>query len=224
MRSCCGWSPGTARTTTRRSGLSPRALLDCGSVSPTIRRVAVFCASSPGVDPGLSRATYDVGRGLADRGIGLVYGGGGHGLMREVSQGALDGGGEVLGVIPRSMIEREWGRDDLTELHVVETMHERKAMMADLADAFLCLPGGLGTLEEVIEVWSWRCIGFNDDPVGFLNLGGTWTPLLEALGGLAVAGFIRREVLEDVVVADDLDAALAGLTARLGVTPGAELG
>lgn len=192
-------------------------------MSRHLRRVAVFCASSPGVDPALARLSYDVGRGLADRGIGLVYGGGGHGLMREVSQGALDAGGEVLGVIPRSMIEREWGRDDLTELHVVETMHERKAMMADLADAFLCLPGGLGTLEEVIEVWSWRSIGFNDDPVGFLNLAGLWTPFLDALGGLVDAGFIHRAVLEDVVVAEDLDTALAGLTARLGVTPGAKL-
>jgi uncharacterized protein (TIGR00730 family) len=188
-----------------------------------VRRVAVFCASSPGVDPAMARMAYDVGRGLAERGIGLVYGGGGHGLMRDVSQGALDAGGEAIGVIPRSMIEREWGRDDLTELHVVETMHERKARMAELADAFLCLPGGLGTLEEIVEVWSWRYIGFNDDPVGFLNSGGTWTPFLDSLHGLADAGFIRREVLDDVVVADDLDAALTGLTARLGTTPGAKL-
>ena len=185
-------------------------------MSETIRRLAVFCASSPGVDPGLPRHAYEVGRDLAERGIGLVYGGGGFGLMRDVSQGALDAGGEVIGVIPRSMIEREWGRDDLTELHVVDTMHERKALMADLADAFLCLPGGLGTLEEIIEVWSWRSIGFNDDPVGFLNLGGLWTPLLEALDGLVDAGFIRREVLDDVVVADDLGVALTGLTERLG--------
>lgn len=163
----------------------------------------------------MARRSYDVGRGLADRGIGLVYGGGGFGLMGEVSQGALDAGGEVLGVIPRSMMEREWGRDDLTELHVVETMHERKAMMAEFADAFLCLPGGLGTLEEIIEMWSWRQIGFNDDPVGFLNVGGIWTPLLSALGGLVDAGFIRREVLDDLVVAKDLDEALTGLTNRL---------
>jgi uncharacterized protein (TIGR00730 family) len=192
-------------------------------VSRTIKRVAVFCGSSPGTDPELSRRSYDVGRGLAKRGIGLVYGAGGFGLMREVSQGALDAGGEVLGVIPRSMIDREWGRDDLTELHVVATMHERKAMMAELADAFLCLPGGLGTLEEIIEVWSWRHIGFNDDPVGFLNLGGLWTPLLDALDGLVDAGFIRREVLDDVVVANDLDEALAGLTRRLDVVIGDKL-
>jgi uncharacterized protein (TIGR00730 family) len=174
----------------------------------------VFCGSSPGADPALPRWSYDVGRGLAERGLGVVYGGGGTGLMGQVSQGALDAGGEVIGVIPRSMVEREWGRDDLTELHVVETMHERKAMMAELADAFLCLPGGIGTLEEIIEVWSWRHIGFNDDPVGFLNVGGFWDPLLDALRGLVGAGFIRPEVLDDVVVAEDLDEALAGLAAR----------
>lgn len=178
----------------------------------------MFCGSSSGVDPELSRRSYDVGRGLAERGIGLVYGAGGFGLMREVSQGALDAGGEVIGVIPRSMIEREWGRDDLTEVHVVETMHERKAMMAELADAFLCLPGGLGTLEEIIEVWSWRHIGLNDDPIGLLNVGGFWTPLLTALGGLVDAGFVRAEALEDVVVTDDLDKALDGLTSRLDAT------
>lgn len=162
------------------------------------------------------RSAYDVGRGLAERGLGLVYGGGGHGLMGAVSRGALDAGGEVIGVIPRSMVEREWGRDDLTELRVVETMHERKALMAEYADAFLCLPGGIGTLEEIIEVWSWRQIGFNDDPVGFLNVGGFWTPMLAALQGLVDAGFVRQDVMDDVVVAETLDEALVGLAARAG--------
>lgn len=136
--------------------------------------------------------------------------------MGAVSQGALDAGGQVIGVIPRDMVAREWGRDDLTEVHVVETMHERKALMAELSDAFLCLPGGLGTLEEIMEVWSWRQIGYNDDPVGFLDVDGFWTPLLHALDGLAEAGFVRREVLADLVVATDLDTALAGLAERVG--------
>ncbi|WGL52776.1 TIGR00730 family Rossman fold protein [Nocardioides sp. BP30] len=183
----------------------------------TIRRVAVFCGSTPGHDQTLLPAAYDVGRGLAERGIGLVYGAGGHGLMGAVAQGALDAGGEVIGVIPRSMVEREWGRDDLTELHVVETMHERKALMAECADAFLCLPGGIGTLEEIIEVWSWRQIGFNDDPVCFYNLHGFWTPLLAALQGLVDAGFVRQSALDDAVVAETLDEALAGLASRIGV-------
>lgn len=183
-----------------------------------LRRIAVFCGSAPGTDPSLGQHAYAVGRGLAERGIGLVYGGGGSGLMGEVSQGALDAGGEVIGVIPRSMVEREWGRHDLTALHVVETMHERKALMAELADGFLCLPGGLGTLEEIFEVWSWRQIGFNDDPVAFLDPNGFWRPLLDALDGLVGAGFVRREVMDDLVVADTLDAALDGLAARTGTT------
>lgn len=189
-------------------------------MEPALRRVAVFCASSAGTDPNLAGHAYGVGRGLAERGIGLVYGAGGQGLMREVSQGALDAGGEVIGVIPRSMVEREWGRADLTEIHIVETMHERKALMAEYADAFLCLPGGLGTLEEIFEVWSWRQIGFNDDPVGFLNVDGFWTPLLATLDGLVDAGFVRREVIDDLVVADNLDDALVGLAARAGLGDG----
>ena len=180
-----------------------------------LHRVAVFCGSSSGRDEALARAAYDVGRGLAERGLGLVYGAGGHGLMGAVSQGALDAGGEVVGVIPRSMVEREWGRDDLTEVHVVETMHERKALMAQYADAFLCLPGGLGTLEEVLEVWSWRQIGFNDDPVAFLDVGGFWAPLLTALQGLVDAGFVHQAVMDDLVVAETLDEALAGLASRV---------
>lgn len=181
-----------------------------------LRRVAVFCGSVTGHDESFVRAAYDVGHGLAERGLGLVYGAGGHGLMGAVSQGALDAGGEVIGVIPRAMVEREWGRDDLTRLHVVESMHERKALMAQHADAFLCLPGGLGTLEEIVEVWSWRQIGFNDDPVGFLDIGGFWTPLLAALHGLVDAGFVRQEVMDDLVVAETLDEALAGLASRSG--------
>ncbi|WP_370291269.1 TIGR00730 family Rossman fold protein [Nocardioides sp.] len=183
-----------------------------------LSRVAVFCGSASGSDPALVDAATAVGRGLAERGIGLVYGAGGHGLMGAVSQGALDAGGEVVGVIPRSMVEREWGRDDLTELHVVETMHERKALMADLADAFLCLPGGLGTLEEIIEVWSWRQIGFNADPVAFLDVGGFWQPFLHSLQGLVDAGFVRQDVIDDAVVGDDLDVVLAGLAQRADAT------
>jgi uncharacterized protein (TIGR00730 family) len=136
--------------------------------------------------------------------------------MGAVSQGALDAGGEVVGVIPRSMVEREWGRDDLTEVRVVETMHERKALMAAYADAFLCLPGGIGTVEEIVEVWSWRQIGFNDDPVCFLDVNGFWTPMLAAFQGLVDAGFVRQEVLDDVVVARTLDEALVGLASRQG--------
>lgn len=183
-------------------------------MSQSIRRIAVFCGSGNGADPSLLRHAYRVGCGLATRGIGLVYGGGRSGLMREVSQGALDGGGEVFGVSTRSMIEREWNREDLTELHMVETVHERKSMMGGLADAFLCLPGGLGTLEEILEVWSWRQMGFDYGPIGFLNVGGFWTPLLDAVNTLVAAGFVRRDALDDVIVADDVGEAVDGLIIR----------
>ena len=138
--------------------------------------------------------------------------------MGALAQGALDEGGEVIGVIPSFMIEREWGREDLTEVHVVETMHERKALMADLTSAFLALPGGLGTLEEVFEVWTWRQIGLLDKPVGFLDAHGFFGPLLDALRGMGEQGFISEGSLEEIVVAPDLDGALAGLDARGGST------
>jgi uncharacterized protein (TIGR00730 family) len=184
-----------------------------------IRSLAVFLASSPGTDPGLGVLARDVGRGLADRGVRLVYGAGGRGLMGELAQGCLDAGGHVVGVIPREMVRREWGRGDLTELHVVASMHERKAVMAQKADAFLALPGGLGTLEEIFEVWTWRVLGFHDKPVGFLDADGFWTSLLSALGGLVDAGFMNRSALDDLVVARTLDDALTGLGERLA--PGA---
>ena len=186
-------------------------------MTASLRRIAVFCGSAPGNDTAFVDRAYAVGRDLAARGLGLVYGAGGGGVMGAVSQGALDAGGEVIGVIPRSMVEREWGRGDLSELHVVETMHERKALMAHYADAFLGLPGGLGTLEEITEVWSWRQIGFNDDPVGLLDVNGFWRPLFSALQGLVDAGFLRQDVLDDLVVADTLDDALAGFATRVGV-------
>ncbi len=180
----------------------------------SLRRVTIFTGSTPGTDPALVDAARDVGRELAERGIGVVYGAGGSGLMGAVADGALAAGGEVIGVIPAFMVDREWGRGDLTEVHVVSTMHERKAMMADLTDAFLALPGGLGTLEEIFEVWTWRQIGLLDKPLGFLDVGGFWKPLLAALRGLVDAGFISEASLAEVVVAGDLDTALRELEAR----------
>lgn len=189
-----------------------------------MRSLAVFLASNPGADPAWGRLAADTGAELARRGIRLVYGGGGSGLMGDLAEGAMDAGGEVIGVIPREMVTREWGRADLTELHVVDTMHERKALMAQHADAFLALPGGLGTLEEIFEVWTWRVLGFHDKPVGFLDTQGFWSPLLASLRGIAETGFLRAAAIDDLVVAPTLDEALAGLTAKLptdrGLRPG----
>ena len=175
-------TPG--HVTTAETATAPTAT---GGDSP-MRSVAVFCGSTPGADPALMDAAYDVGRVIAERGLTLVYGAGGGGLMGAVSQGALDAGGDVVGFIPSLMVEREWGRHDLTEFHEVDTMHTRKAGMAARADAFLTLPGGLGTLEEIFEVWTWRTIGYHEKPIGFLDVNGFWRPLLDAVQGLADAG------------------------------------
>jgi uncharacterized protein (TIGR00730 family) len=182
-----------------------------------LRRLAIFLGSRDGCDARFAETAYDVGRRLAERDIELVYGGGGSGLMGRVSQGVLDHGGRAYGVIPRFMVEREWARvhQERVELHVVETMHERKAMMAVRADAFLTLPGGLGTLEELFEVWTWRTLGLHDKPLGLLDTDGFWQPLLATMQGLADAGFMDARTVDDLVVTDDLDAALEGLSAAL---------
>jgi uncharacterized protein (TIGR00730 family) len=182
-----------------------------------IRRLGVFLGSSEGTDPQFAGSAYDVGRGLAERGIELVYGGGGSGLMGRLSQGVLDAGGRVYGVIPRFMVEREWGRlhEPGVEMHVVETMHQRKAMMAERAEAFLTLPGGLGTLEELFEVWTWQTLALHAKPVGLLNTHGYWDPLVEMLQRVAEHGFMSGDTVDGLVVAEDLDAALAGLAGRV---------
>ena len=181
-----------------------------------MRRIAVFTGSTIGNSPAFATLAHGVGEELARRGIGLVYGGGRSGLMGALSQGALDHGGEVIGVIPQSMVEREWARTDVTDLRVCATMHERKAIMADHADAFLALPGGLGTLEEIFEVWTWRHLGFHRKPVGFLNAERFWQPLLDTLNGIASAGFLSAATLEDVVVAGSLSDVLKGFSQKLG--------
>jgi uncharacterized protein (TIGR00730 family) len=182
-----------------------------------IRSLAVFLGSRDGHDDSVAETAYDVGRRLAEREIELVYGAGGGGLMGRLSQGVIDAGGRVYGVIPRFMVDREWGRvygEPGVDTHVVESMHERKAMMAERADAFLTLPGGLGTLEELFEVWTWSTLSLHTKPVGLLDVGGFWQPLVTVLEHLVEAGFMDRSTLDDLVVAPDLDAALRELSAR----------
>jgi len=184
-----------------------------------VRRLAVFLASSDGHDPAYAALAADVGAELARRGIGLVYGGGRRGLMGALADSALSAGGEVIGVMPRSMVEREWAHTDVTELLICDSMHERKAMMAERADAFVALPGGLGTLEEIFEVWSWRQLGFHAKPVGLLDAGGFWTPLLHALRGIADSGFLPASTLDDLAVAPGLPGLLDALEERLRRVP-----
>ncbi len=167
---------------------------------PDLRRVCVFCGSNPGVRPAYGEAAAAVAGALADRGIGLVYGGGAVGLMGRVADAMLARGGEVIGVIPQRLVDREIGHRGVTELRVVETMHERKALMAELSDGFVALPGGIGTLEELFEVWTWSYLGLHDKPIGLLAAGGFWDPLVGFLDGLVGHGFLRPEARAKVRV------------------------
>ncbi|WP_112261588.1 TIGR00730 family Rossman fold protein [Lentzea terrae] len=167
-------------------------------------RVGVFCGSSAGRVRHMEVAAQ-VGRVLAEQGVGVVYGGGRIGTMGAVADGALSAGGSVIGVIPRHMIEWEIAHDGLTELHVVDTMHERKALMADLSDAFVALPGGAGTLDELFEIWTWAQLDLHAKPIGLLNLDGYYDHLLAMIDHMVSEGFLKPAYREMVLVDDDLD-------------------
>ena len=158
-----------------------------------MKSVCVFCGSSPGQGSDYLAAARAVGRFLATEQIRVVFGGGRAGLMGALADAAREEGGEVIGIIPRALMEREVGHTGLTELRVVETMHERKAMMAELADGFLALPGGIGTLEEFFEVWTWAQLGIHRKPIGVLNIAGYFDPLIGFLDHVVQAGFLRLE-------------------------------
>jgi hypothetical protein len=166
-------------------------------------RVCVYCGSRPGDDPAFVDAAEAFGRLLADRGLGLVYGGGDVGLMGAVADGALDAGGEVFGVIPESLAEREVAHDRLTELHVVDSMHTRKRRFAELADGFVALPGGFGTLEELVEMLTWAQLGFHTDPCGLLNVAGYYDGLVSFFDAQVAAGFVEPAHRQLLVVTDD---------------------
>jgi uncharacterized protein (TIGR00730 family) len=155
-----------------------------------VKRVCVFCGSKPGRDGLHRRAAEEVGRLLAARGLGLVYGGGSVGLMGVLADAALAAGGEVIGVIPEALATAEVAHERLTELRVVSSMHARKALMASLADAFLTLPGGFGTLDELFEIITWAQLRIHDKPIGLLNVGGYFHPLIAFLDQAVAEGFI----------------------------------
>lgn len=158
----------------------------------TIPSVSVFCGAAPGRAGGAClRSAEALGRGLAERGIGIVYGGGGGGMMGALADAALAAGGAVVGVIPAFLVAREAGRGGLTELRVVETMHERKRMMFDLSQAACALPGGIGTLDEVIEVLAWRQLGLHDRPTVIVNVDGYWDGLAALVEGAVAGGFAQ---------------------------------
>ncbi len=176
-----------------------------------IRSLCVFCGSNTGTNPRFAAVARELGALLAKEGIALVFGGGSVGLMGVVADAVLAGGGKAVGVIPRALWDREIGHRSLTEMHVVETMHERKAMMALLADAFVALPGGLGTLEEIFEVWTWAQLGIHAKPVAFLDAEGFYTPLLEFLDRAVDAGFVRPKYRGIAIVDSDPAALLRKL-------------
>ena len=167
--------------------------------------LCVFCGSAAGVRPDYLAAARALGRAAATRGSAIVYGGARVGLMGAVADAALEAGGTVVGVIPRALVDREVAHDGLTHLHVVASMHERKATMARLSDAFVALPGGIGTLEELCEVWTWAHLGVHAKPCALLDVAGFWRPLLAALDHMVAEGFIREHVRAMLLEASDPD-------------------
>ncbi|WP_188053159.1 TIGR00730 family Rossman fold protein [Sphingosinithalassobacter sp. CS137] len=158
-----------------------------------MRRVAVYCGSATPADPVYLEAARSVGRGLAERGIGVVYGGGRLGLMGAVADAALEAGGEVIGVIPQALVDAEVAHRGLTALETVQTMHERKARFTELADGFINLPGGTGTMDELFEALSWAQLGYHGDPIGLLNVAGYYDKLVEFWDHMGVTGFVRPQ-------------------------------
>lgn len=165
-----------------------------------IQSICVFCGSSDGTVPVYRAAAEELGREIAGRGITLVYGGGNVGTMGALADAAMKEGGTVIGIIPVRLYEMV-EQMDLSELLVVKDMHERKAMMQEKADAFIALPGGIGTMEELFEVWAWRYIGYHAKPVGLLNINGFYDALLGFFDRMRDEGFVKKEILEDLCVA-----------------------
>jgi uncharacterized protein (TIGR00730 family) len=176
-----------------------------------LRRICVYCGSNAGDDPAHRAAAHDLGAFLARSGLGLVYGGGNVGLMGAVADGALSQNGEVIGVIPKSLMEKELGHGGVTELHVVTSMHERKQMMVDLSDGFIALPGGFGTLDELFETLTWLQLSFHDKPVGLLNVGGFFDGLIEFIAHMSRSGFLKPEHAKCVLVENDPTQLLAAM-------------
>jgi uncharacterized protein (TIGR00730 family) len=173
-----------------------------------MKAVCVFCGSSIGQDPAYREAALSVGQALARAGLTLVYGGGKVGLMGAVADAAIASGGRAVGVIPRALVEREIAHAGLTELHVVETMHERKTRMADLSDAFIALPGGAGTLDEFFEQWTWAQLGVHGKPCALLNVKDYFAPLIAMMQKIVAHGFMMQRYFDMLVIDTEIEAVL----------------
>jgi uncharacterized protein (TIGR00730 family) len=173
-----------------------------------MKRLAVYCGSATPADPTYIEGARALGLAFAERGIGLVYGGGRTGLMGAIADGALEGGGEVIGVIPQALVDAEVAHRGLTELHVVQGMHQRKQMFTDLSDGFVTIPGGTGTMDELWEALSWAQLGYHADPVGLLNTAGYYDHLIAFWEKMGEVGFLRAQHRDLLIVADTLDVLL----------------
>ncbi len=185
--------------------------------------VCVYCGSKPGLDPAFALTAHAVGRWIGAHGGQLVYGGGNNGLMGMVAAATLQAGGRVVGVIPKALVEKEWANHDCSELHVVDTMHERKRLMAEKADAFVALPGGIGTFEEFFEVWTWRQLGYHDKPVGLLNLAGYYDPLVAFLHSTVAQGFMGNWQMDLIRIGEQPESLLRELVQAAGLAPESHL-
>jgi uncharacterized protein (TIGR00730 family) len=178
----------------------------------SLRHLCVFCGSNRGNNPAYEAAAQQLGAELASRGITLVYGGGNVGLMGILADATLHAGGKVIGVIPEALMAREVGHRGLTELHIVKTMHERKALMAELSDGFIALPGGIGTFEEFFEVLTWAQLGIHNKPCALLNVAGFFDPLLQMIEHTVAEGFLRPSHRSHMVVASEIAALIEAIT------------
>jgi hypothetical protein len=190
--------------------------LETGNMKKPSFSLCVYCGSRPGNSPEFAALARQVGTWIGRHGGQLVYGGGHNGLMGILADAALAAGARVIGVIPKALVEKEWAHTGCTELHIVENMHERKRIMAEHADAFLALPGGIGTLEEFFEVWTWRQLGYHDKPVGLLNLGGFYDSLLTFLGSAVTSGFMNEWQMGLIRTGSDAQGLMAELVQAAG--------
>lgn len=189
-----------------------------------MKRLAVYCGSATPTDPIYVSTARAVGRTLAERGIGVVYGGGRLGLMGAVADSALEAGGEVIGIIPQALVDAEVAHKGLTELHVCRTMHERKQAFTDLSDGFVTLPGGTGTMDELWEALSWAQLGYHAKPVGLLNAGGFYDLLIAFNRHMGEVGFLRPQHQGLMIVDETLDGLLAKMAAHRPATTISQIG
>jgi uncharacterized protein (TIGR00730 family) len=201
------FSIGNQKPTTSDRG--PRA----ARPGDILQRLAVYCGANAGKNPAYAEITILLGKTMAARGLDLVYGGGRLGLMGVIADTVLAEGGRVHGVIPEMLKDLEVAHKGVTELHIVQNMHERKAKMTDLTDAFVALPGGIGTMDELFEAWSWNALGYHNKPFAILNVAGYWDSLIAFLDTMTEQGFVSTERRKNLIIADNIDDCLDRLAA-----------